>query len=157
MIKIKLLSILLLGCSLGAIAQTGIVASGVKATGSGGTVSYSVGPIVFKKPDGQPATDGLQQPFEILTLSSVEINPTSIDLSFYPNPTVTDLHLVLKNKGSDVYYFKLSSPDGKTLVTSQKIINEDTIVDMLSYPKGIYLLQIITGNKNVKTFKIIKR
>jgi hypothetical protein len=155
--KIKLLSILLLGFSLETLAQTGIVASGVKATGSGGTVNYSVGPIIFKKPNGQPATDGLQQPFEILTLSSDEFNTTSIDLSFYPNPTATDLHLLLKSKESDVFYFQLSSLDGKALVSVQKILTEDTIVNMEAYPKGIYLLQVTSGNKNIKTFKIIKR
>ena len=155
--KIKLLSILLLGFSLETLAQTGIVASGVKATGSGGTVNYSVGPIIFKKPNGQPATDGLQQPFEILTLSSDEFNTTSIDLSFYPNPTARDLHLLLKSRESDVFYFQLSSLDGKALVSVQKILTEDTIVNMEAYPKGIYLLQVTSGNKNIKTFKIIKR
>jgi hypothetical protein len=155
--KIKLLSILLLGFSLGTLAQTNIVAAGINATGSGGTVNYTVGPIIFKKPNGQPSTDGLQQPFEILTLSSVDFNTTSIELSFYPNPTVTDLHLLLKNRGSDVFYFQLSSLDGKTIVSAQKILTEDTIVNMESYPKGIYLLQVTSGNENIKTFKIIKR
>ena len=155
--KIKLLSILLLGFSLGTLAQTNIVAAGINATGSGGTVNYTVGPIIFKKPNGQPTTDGLQQPFEILTLSSDEFNTTSIELSFYPNPTATELHLLLKNSGNEVFYFQLSSLDGKKLVSAQKILTVDTIVNMEAYPKGIYLLQVTSGNKNIKTFKIIKR
>jgi hypothetical protein len=155
--KIKLLSILFLGFSLGTLAQTNIVAAGINATGSGGTVSYTVGPIIFKKPNGQPSTDGLQQPFEILTLSSDDFNTTSIELSIYPNPTVADLHLLLKNRGNDMFYFQLSSLDGKTLVSAQKILSVDTIVNMEAYPKGIYLLQVTSGNKNIKTFKIIKR
>lgn len=155
--KIKLLSILLLGFSLGTLAQTSIVAAGINATGSGGTVNYTVGPIIFKKPNGQPATDGLQQPFEILTLSSEDFNTTSIELSFYPNPTATDLHLLLKNSGNEVFYFQLVSLNGRTLVSEQKILIEDTIVNMEAYPKGIYLLQVTSGNKTIKTFKIIKR
>lgn len=155
--KIKLLSILLLGFSLGTLAQTNIVAAGINATGSGGTVNYSVGPIIFKKPNGQPSADGLQQPFEILTLSSDDFNTTSIELSFYPNPTVADLHLLLKNRGNDMFYFQLASLDGRTLVSAQKILTVDTIVNMEAYPKGIYLLQVTSGNKNIKTFKIIKR
>jgi hypothetical protein len=155
--KIKLLSILLLGFSLGTLAQTNIVAAGINATGSGGTVNYSVGPIIFKKPNGQPSTNGLQQPFEILTLSSDDFNTTSIELSFYPNPTVADLHLLLKNRGNDMFYFQLASLDGRTIVSEQKILTEDTIVNMEAYPKGIYLLQVTSGNKNIKTFKIIKR
>ena len=155
--KIKLLSILLLGFSLGTLAQTNIVAAGINATGSGGTVNYTVGPIIFKKPNGQPSTDGLQQPFEILTLSSDDFNTTSIELSFYPNPTVADLHLLLKNRGNDMFYFQLSSLDGKTLVSAQKILSVDTIVNMEAYPKGIYFLQVTSGNKSIKTFKIIKR
>jgi hypothetical protein len=155
--KIKLLSILLLCFSLVTLAQTSIVASGVKATGSGGTVNYSVGPIIFKKPNGQSSTDGLQQPFEILTLSSDEFNASSIELSFYPNPTATELHLLLKNSGNDVFYFQLASLDGRILVSAQKIITEDTIVNLELHPQGIYFLQVTSGNKNIKTFKIIKR
>jgi hypothetical protein len=155
--KIKLLSILLLCFSLVTLAQTSIVASGVKATGSGGTVNYSVGPIIFKKPNGQSSTDGLQQPFEILTLSSDEFNASSIELSFYPNPTATELHLLLKNSGNDVFYFQLASLDGRILISAQKILNEDTIVNLELHPQGIYFLQVTSGNKNIKTFKIIKR
>jgi hypothetical protein len=155
--KIKLLSILFFGFSHGAIAQNGIVASGVKATGSGGTVNYSVGPIIFKKPNGQPSTDGLQQPFEILTLSSDEFNTTSIELSFFPNPTAKELHLLLKNSGNEVFYFQLASLDGRTLVSAQKILSEDTIVNLEVHPQGIYFLQVTSGNKSIKTFKIIKR
>jgi hypothetical protein len=155
--KIKLLSILLLGFSLGTLAQTSIVAAGINTTGSGGTVNYTVGPIIFKKPNGQTSTDGLQQPFEILTLSSDEFNTTSIELSFYPNPTATELHLLLKNSGNEVFYFQLASLDGRTLVSAEKILIEDTIVNLEVHPQGIYFLQVTSGNKNIKTFKIIKR
>ena len=155
--KIKLLSILLLGFSLGTLAQTNIVSAGINTTGSGGTVNYTVGPIIFKKPNGQTSTDGLQQPFEILTLSSDEFNTTSIELSFYPNPTATELHLLLKNSGNEVFYFQLASLDGRTLVSAEKILIEDTIVNLEVHPQGIYFLQVTSGNKNIKTFKIIKR
>jgi hypothetical protein len=155
--KIKLYSILFWGFSVGTFAQTGIVAAGVKATGSGGTVHFSVVPIIYKTTNGQPLTDGLQQPFEILTLTTDNFEPTLIELSFYPNPTTTNLHLVLKNPAYEDYFFQLTSLDGKTLIIPQKITNEDTVVSMESYPKGIYLLQVITNHKTLKTFKIIKR
>ena len=46
-------------------AQKSVVASGGKATGAGGTASFSVGQISYKSPSGNIVSDGVQQPFEI--------------------------------------------------------------------------------------------
>ena len=137
-------------------AQSSTVAAGVTATGSGGTLSYSVGPIIFKKPNGETITDGIQQPYEILTLSTENLTDGLISLSFYPNPTDSFLHLVLKSKVSDDFEYQLIAIDGKQIVASQKITSEDTIVNLTANPSGIYILSVTSNQKKIKTFKIIK-
>jgi len=52
------------------LAQTAIPAAGGNATGSGGTVSYSVGQLTYNTYQGSVGTvsEGVQQPYEILTI-----------------------------------------------------------------------------------------
>ena len=75
-------------------------AAGGNASGTGGSVSYSVGQLFFTTAFGTygSVSEGVQQPFEISVLSGVE-DITGIDLyySVYPNPTIGKLTLNLKN------------------------------------------------------------
>ena len=56
-------------------AQENTVASGGKATGSGGTVSYSVGQVVYTTNAGTNGSlsQGVQQPYVVSTLSLIHI------------------------------------------------------------------------------------
>ena len=137
-------------------SQNSIVAAGVKATGSGGTVSYSVGPIIFKKPDGTSATNGIQQPYEILTLGTADYTGASVQLSFYPNPTEAFLHLVVNQMTKDDYEYQVLSLEGKEIVTTQKITSEETLVDLGINPSGVYILTVSSNHQIIKSFKIIK-
>jgi hypothetical protein len=154
--KLKLLGITLFFWCIDTFAQSGNVVSGVNGTGSGGTVSYNVVPIVYKKLTGEALTDGLQQPYEILTLNTDNVFGTSIELSFYPNPTDAVLHLLLTSKTNEEFEYQLAAIDGKLLSGPKKIISEDTILDLSSNPAGIYLVTVTSKNRIIKSFKIIK-
>ena len=89
--KMVILSSLLL-LSIGMIgldAQNTIPSSGGNASGSGGTVSYSIGQIVYTTNTGTNGTvaQGTQQPFEISVVTGIEeaLNIT-LQCSVYPNP-----------------------------------------------------------------------
>ncbi|MCK4748161.1 MAG: hypothetical protein KAT15_14025, partial [Bacteroidales bacterium] len=73
-IRFKLLAFLLLGFSLAGLnAQEAIPATGGEANGSGGTVSYTVGQLLYHTQSANSGTvaQGVQQPFEILELTGV--------------------------------------------------------------------------------------
>ena len=69
-------------------AQNTIPAIGGTATGSGGSVSYTIGQIVFNIFSGSDGTiaQGVQQPYEISIIKENSEN-TSFEITVYPNPT----------------------------------------------------------------------
>jgi hypothetical protein len=138
------------------LAQNAIVAAGVKATGTGGSVTYSVGPIIFKKPDGSAASTGLQQPYEIMTLGTLSPTASTVALTYYPNPTDSSLHLILNQSCYDSYAYEVVAVEGKEVVASQSIGTSDTLIDLASQPAGIYLVTVRYRQQILKTFKIIK-
>jgi len=136
-------------------AQESPVSTGGNASGSGGSVSYSVGQVMYLTKVGVngSVSDGVQQPFEISTI--VGINETSINLtlSVYPNPTTQFLHLTLA-EFSGVSY-QLFSLDGQQIELSE--VNQyDTIIKMGNLPSAAYVLHVMKNNQLVKTYKIIK-
>ena len=78
--KLKLSAALLLGFGLtGLQAQTSVNAIGGDATGSGGSVSYSVGQVVYTTNKGTNGSvvEGVQQPYEILVVTAIKEAKTS--------------------------------------------------------------------------------
>ena len=70
--KVKLSAVLLLGLT-SLQAQTAIIASGGNASGSGGSMSFSVGQIVYNTNSGTNASvaEGVQQPYEISVFTEI--------------------------------------------------------------------------------------
>lgn len=89
--RLKLSAVLLLGLGLtGLQAQTSVNATDGDVSGSGGSVSYSVGQVVYTTHTGTSGSvaEGVQQPYEISVVTGLE-EAQSINLSVtaYPNPT----------------------------------------------------------------------
>jgi hypothetical protein len=86
-----LIVILFLGFSItGLHAQESVNTAGGNASGSGGSVSYSVGQIVYTTNTGDNGTvaQGVQQAYEISAVTGIEeANNISLIVSAYPNPT----------------------------------------------------------------------
>lgn len=82
-------------------AQMAIPASGGNAKGSGGSVSISVGQVVYTpiaNANGS-VNQGVQQPYEIFVVTALkEFSEISLNLSVYPNPARD--YLVLKVNSS---------------------------------------------------------
>ena len=80
-------------------AQESIVVSGGNTTGSGGSSSYSIGQVVYASLPGSSAyvLQGIQQPYEIITLGNDEFQRINLVTTAYPNPTVDILNLVIVN------------------------------------------------------------
>ena len=138
-------------------AQKDVVVSGGNATGSGGTVSYSVGQVAYTNATGSggTVTQGVQQPFEIVTLGTDNFPEITLSMTVYPNPTTSIVNLKVDNFNFENLQINLSDITGK-LLQSQKISNQETQIQMESLPQAIYLLNVQDNNKTIKTFKIIK-
>jgi Secretion system C-terminal sorting domain len=154
----KFLFILLIGFFIqNAKAQKSVVASGGKATGTGGKVSYSVGQVAYTTASGTggTVTQGVQQPFEIVTLGTDNFPKITLSASVYPNPTTSMLNLKIDNFNFENLQFYLSDVTGKQLQT-EKIREAETTIQMENLPQAVYFLNVMNNNKTIKTFKIIK-
>ena len=154
-IKIALLIALFLGLN-NANAQQATVASGGNATGSGGTVSYSLGQIDYISNISSSGTtmQGLQQPYEIFTtgISTIAID---LKLSVYPNPSMDFLTLHFENYILENAIYQITDMNGK-LLESNKIIGSQTQICLDGLVSATYLLKVSTDSKELKVFKIIK-
>ena len=139
------------------IAQQAINASGANATGSGGSVSYSVGQVLYTTNSGfnGSSAQGVQQPYEIsTTLSLPEANDIRL-MSVYPNPTTNRVVLNVGNYGTTNLSLQFIDSNGRILLEN-KIINIETNLDIENYPVAIYFLKVMDKNSAIKIFKIIK-
>ncbi len=155
----KLIALLLFGFSLAGLqAQEAFPVAGGDAVGSGGSVSYSVGQLVYTTNTGEDGSvaQGVQQPYEISIITAIE-EAGGIDLicNAYPNPTTDFLTLKVESYDLDDLSYYLFSMNGN-LLESQKITEREISISMIKYLRGTYFLKIVSKNKEAKTFSIIK-
>ena len=149
--------VLLLGLGLTAQAQQATTATGGNASGSGGTVAYSVGQIVYTTNTGTTGSvaQGVQQPYEISIVLGIDDNSIKLELTAYPNPTTNFLTLNVGKAELSTMNFELYDMSGK-LIESRKIISSSETIAMEKLPTATYFLKVTNNNNEVKTFKIIK-
>ncbi len=157
--KLKLSVVLFIGLGLtGLQAQEAIPATGGNASGSGGSVSYTVGQVVYTtntEASGSVA-QGVQQAFEISVVNGIEeAKGINLNCSAYPNPTTDFLVLKIENYDKGNLLYQLFDMNG-SLLENKKVIGDETSIEMSKFTPAIYFVRITKDNKEVKTFKIIK-
>ena len=156
------LLLLIFAALAGANAQQTVPASGGDASGSGGSVSYSVGQLFFMTYEGTSGSvsEGVQQPYEISVVTGID-KAEGIELraSAYPNPVSDYLILSIENDHFDNLEFRLFDVNGK-LLSHGKITGREITIPMTGLISGNYFLKVIQTMPvplDVKTFKIIKK
>ena len=160
-IKLRILTVLLLTLGItGLHAQETISSGGGNASGSGGSVSYSIGQVLSDYQTGVNGSlsQGVQQPYEIWIMNGLEeFADITLDYRAYPNPATDFILLKVDNNNIPLSTLTLFMYDlnGK-LIKSLKVNDIETIIHMENYKPAVYYLKVIQGSKEVKTFKIIK-
>ena len=163
--KLRLSVVLLFGLGLtGLQAQESINTTGGNASGSDGTVSYSVGQVVYTTNTGTNGSvaEGVQQPYEISVVIGIEeAKDINLLLSAYPNPTSDYLTLEMQSfvqtqdfasqkvKTQDFasqevqkqYFASLYDINGK-LLQKIPITNQQTRIDMNNLAPATYFLKV---------------
>ncbi|MFC2138745.1 BspA family leucine-rich repeat surface protein [Bacteroidota bacterium] len=91
------------------------------------------------------------------TLANI-IEPVGIDeinnfeLSVYPNPFIDRLNISVQSEISSI---KVTTLNGKVLIYNESLVNENINLNQLS--RGVYLVNVLLKNEQVKTFKVIKK
>jgi len=145
-------------------AQENINAGGGNATGSGGTVSYSVGQVMYNTFTGTNGSvaEGVQQPYEISVVTGIEeAKDINLLLTAFPNPTNDYLTLEIQSivqtqdfasqeaqkqdfasqEAQKQYFASLYDLNGK-LLQKIPITNQQTRIEMNNLAPATYFLKV---------------
>ncbi len=157
MIKTILLTVFL--CASHSIySQETIPSSGGDAIGSGGSSSYTVGQLVYTANSDATGTvsQGIQQSIELFVLSNPELTTVNLKAVTYPNPTTDYVVLALTDSSLTNLTFALFDIQGR-VISKGLVSQESTNISMRNFASGTYILKVNQNNKELKTFKIIKK
>lgn len=156
-VKFAALFFFLIGMT-GLPAQVAVTTTGGNASGSGGSSSYTVGQLGYTTNSGTTGSvaQGVQQPYEISIVNGVE-EAKEIELScmLFPNPTSDFVNLKLNSYKVENIIYQIFDFNGK-LLEYKKINGSETIIEMKKYSDAVYFLKVFQGDKELKTFKIVK-
>jgi len=158
--KRRILSIFFLFGFLIAIVQgqETITTTGGNISGSGGSVSYTVGQILYNTISGTNGTvaQGVQQPYEISVVTGIEnTKDILLEIEVYPNPAKDYLKLKTGNYDIVNLSFQLYDIKGNLLLRNRVDGNETNIL-MNHFIPSTYFLKVIDKKKVIKIFKVIK-
>ena len=136
-------------------AQNNTVSAGADAEGSNGSISYSIGQVIYTSATGINGSinQGVQQPYDYDVITGIE--HTEIDLSLYPNPTLGQVNLTIVDSRTQEYSMSLFDATGRLLLQTSKL-NELNSFSMESYAAGAYTLSVFKKEELVKSFRIIR-
>ena len=158
-IKLKILVFFILVFIVKGQAQQSFAATGENVIDSGGEISYSVGQFASISqigPNGSVSV-GVLQPFEIsVTLGLDEAKGIKLQCTVFPNPTTKNVTLLIENYNIANISYLIFDLNGRN-ITNNKISSNETFISMENLPATTYFIKIMNHNKELKTFKIIKR
>lgn len=138
-----------------------INASGNNATGSSGTVTYSIGQIFYTYigVSVYSVAQGIQHEENSQTLIVPENNiEPKAEVVIFPNPTTDYVTINMTgfvfDNGPQSY--QLYDYQGR-LLKQNKITQAETQINLTDLSASIYILQVYVHNKVFKTFKILKK
>jgi len=150
---LTILSLTFINCTFG---QKDVVGAGGQATGSGGSVSYSIGQIdyITSAGSGGTITQGVQQPYEIFVVSGIKEQTINLLINAFPNPVIEFVTLDLSETGNETKYI-LYNVEGKK-IKENDISEKTTSIQMSELSSGIYFLEVQRNNQKIKQYKIVK-
>ena len=138
--------------------QDAVPAAGGEAIGTTGTVSYTIGQVVYSTQEDQFASvaQGVQQPYEIsIVIGLEEAEGIQLQAIAYPNPTRGRLTLRIENYDYQDLEYQVYDLTGK-LLNRQRISSNEERISLVDFSSGIYLLKVCSPKKELKTFRIIR-
>lgn len=137
-------------------AQEAVPATGGDASASNGTMSYSIGQVVYTAGSGSTGSmnQGVQQPYDISTNSITE-ESDDMSLSVFPNPTKDVLTLNIEKTDFSGYSYELYNNQGK-LIKMEDIQTNHVDIPMQTLNAATYILKVKSTDEVVKSFRVIK-
>lgn len=158
--KLYSLILILMGVTA-ASAQSAIVPIGGDAQSNSGSVSFTVGQIAVQTSEnsyGVTIGEGVQQPYEIMTVGVDEYSEITLNAVVYPNPTENIAQLQLNGFEIPAGGLRaiLYDGNGKRL-QNIKVTDDFTTFQIGQYATGTYYLELRGGKRVLKTFKVVRK
>ena len=143
-------------------AQSAIVPVGGDTQSGGGSVSYTVGQIAVQTATNSNGSvsvaEGVQQPYEILTVGVDDYPQIALNAAVYPNPTENLAQLWLNGFEIPAGGLRATLYDGNGKRLQNIPVTDDlTPFQIGQYATGTYYLEVRDENRVLKTFKIIRK
>lgn len=137
-------------------AQEVVSTAGSYGETTSGSLSWTVGePVIETITDGtNTLTQGFQQ--SKLTVTAInDLKVPGIELSVYPNPTNSFLSIEVKTDKQRDFLLSLFDLNGRLILQKKMEGNKQTI-KMQNYKPATYILKVTEGNKEIRTYQIVK-
>ena len=143
-------------------AQSAIVPVGGDAQGNGGSVSYTVGQMAVESTANSNGSisvaEGVQQPYEIMTVGVDDYPQIALNAVVYPNPTDNLAQLQLNGFEIPTDGLRAILYDGNGKQLQSVIVSDDlTAFQIGQYATGTYFLELRDGKRVLKTFKVVRK
>jgi hypothetical protein len=153
-------AVLILGINFMALnAQVAVTVTGGEGSGSGGSMSYSLGQLVYKtlKSKEIKISEGVEQAILLSKVYTPEKSEgITCNIQVYPNPTMFDLQLQIKDDNLENYYYQIYNLKGE-LLEMKKVLGNKTLINTDRLEPSTYFLKVIQDKNEVHTVKIIKK
>ena len=149
-------AVLLMSLSTALHAQQAVVPAGAEASGTGGTLSWTLGQVdaAYLTSASGSISQGVQQPFELLTVSIPEEERSWITLM--PNPAHDGVTLNVGELPATEMQYRLLDANGKTLA-SGPITATHTFIPLADRPAATYLIQLLRTHGDPLVLRVIKQ
>jgi len=149
--------LLLAAITLNANAQEAVVSSGNYHENANGSISWGLGETVIQTLVNENAiiTQGFQQ--TRLTITSVnEMPDLTFAISAYPNPTHNFVNLKVERENIEGIKYDVYDLNGRTVLKGLMQSNPAQI-NFSDLRPGVYIIRLSENNKELKTFKVVKK
>ena len=148
--------------SLISFGQSAIVPVGGDAQSSAGSVSYTVGQVVTQTVSNSNGSisvaEGVQQPYEIMTVGVNPYPQITLNAVVFPNPTDNLAQLMLNGFEIPMDGLQAHLFDSKGKLLQRIPVTDDlTTFQIGQYATGTYYLELRDGKRVLKTFKVIRK
>jgi hypothetical protein len=153
-VKQLFLAFSFLPCSL--LAQNDVLASGGNASSTSGSISYSIGQVVYTNESNASGSIqlGVQQPYTVTPIA-VHEPWRALAVGLYPNPTRGQILIEMPEfiPGITASIFDM----GGYLVEQFPLQSTKTLLSAEAWPAAQYIIQLSDASGNSSEYKLIKQ
>ncbi|MCC7298871.1 MAG: T9SS type A sorting domain-containing protein [Bacteroidia bacterium] len=137
-------------------AQQTMAAAGGDATGSGGSISYTIGQVDYISANSAAGfiNQGVQQPYEMFSVN-MENFESNFNIIAFPNPATTTINVNIESLiNGGLADIAVVDALGKVVI-KQSTDRSSTEINLSNVSPGIYQLVVKTKTEN-KTIQFLK-